>query len=353
MRATATLTIVAQVISNGTIENVVTVNSTEKDTNPDDNKANVTITAFPIVDLSINKQANTTGPVNVSDKIKFTITVHNNGPSNATNVMVREVLSKHLTMESAEVTPNHGYYNKTEGIWHIGTLTNQSTAVLTIVAKVTSNGTIANAVNVTSYENDTDYTNNNDTIKNITALPIVDVSILKTVNVTAKKLNFTDKIEFTVTIHNAGPCNATGVYVSEILDSSLTLISYDATRGTYDGKVWKGIDTLNVGASETLTIVAQVTYSGEIENEVIVHSYENDTNYTNNKANISKMEVSTDVDLEITKSSSTSGPVNVSDRITFTIIVHNKSPSNASGVVVSEILDPHLRLISIIASFCC
>ena len=350
-QSTAVLTIVAKVISNGTIANVVVVESNENDTNKSNNNDTIdNITSLPVVDLNITKAVNTTGPVNVTDYIKFTITVHNNGPCDATGVNVTEVLSPHLKFESADVSGGHGHYDVGDGVWYIGNLANQSTAVLTIVAKVISNGTIANVVVVESNENDTNKSNNENNITNITALAIVDLSINKTVNVTTSSLNFTDKIEFTIVIHNAGPCNATGVYVSEMLDSSLVLISYNATKGTYDGYTWKGIDRLNVGDNETLTIVAQVAFSGEIDNEVIVYSYEKDTNYTNNRDNISQIVVSTDVDLEIHKHVSTAGPVNVSDRITFNIIVHNISPNNASGVFVDEILDSHLRLISNITS---
>jgi len=349
--STAVLTLVAKVISNGTIANVVTVSSHEEDTNKSDNKDNITnITALPIVDLEITKAANTTGPVNVTDSIKFTITVTNNGPCDATDVVVNEVLSPHLKLVSSDVTAGYGYYNVSEGIWHVGKLANQSTAVLTIVANVISNGTIANVVTVTSHENDTDKSNNRDEIDNITAIPIVDVGIKKTINTTSSTLNFTDKVEFTITIYNNGPCNATGVYVSEILDSSFNLLSYNASRGSYDGFSWTGIGTLNVGQTETLKIIAQVAYSGDIDNEVIIYSYEKDTNLTNNRDNISTITVTTAVDLEITKTANTTGPVNVSDSITFNIIVHNKSPNNGSGVYVLESLDPHLYMVSYNAS---
>ena len=345
---TATLTLVARVMSNGTISNVVSVKSSENDTNKSDNAANITnITALNIVDLTVNKWVNTSGPVNVTDKIEFRITVHNNGPCDATYVNVTEVLSPHLKFEDAMITSGYGYYDESEGIWHIGNMANQSTAVMTIIAKVVSNGTIANVAVAHSYENDTNKSNNNGTIKNITALPIVDVSIIKTVNVTAKTLEFTDKLQFNLTVYNAGPCNATDVYVKEALDSSLTFISSTQSKGNYNKTtgIWH-IGNLNVGETQNLTIIAQVAFSGVIENEVIVYSYENDTNYANNRANISAIEVSTEVDLEISKLATPAGPVNVSDTITFTIIVRNNSKNNASGVYVEEILDSHLRLIS-------
>ncbi|MBQ9025751.1 MAG: DUF11 domain-containing protein [Methanobrevibacter sp.] len=337
------LTIIAQVISEGDISNVVNITGADIDTNLSNNKDNVTVTVLPIVDLEILKDVNVSGYVNVADKIEFTITVTNNGPCDATGVGVSEVLSPHLKLISS--TADVGFYDGE--VWHIGDLANNSTVVLTIVCEVISNGTIANVVVVSSYENDTNKSNNIDTIDNITALPIVDLMINKTVNITSGVLNLYDNLEFNITIYNAGPCNATGVYVSEILHPSLKVLSAYATKGAYDNSsTWSGIGTLNVGESATLTIVAQVIYSGLITNEVIVYSYENDTNISNNRDNISRINITSNVDLEIFKSVNVSGFVNVSDIIEFNITVHEKLRSPASGVYVSEVLSSHLKLIS-------
>ncbi|MBE6506271.1 MAG: DUF11 domain-containing protein, partial [Methanobrevibacter millerae] len=337
------LTIVAQVTSEGDISNFVNITGADIDTNLTNNKDNITVTVLPIVDLEISKDVNVSGYVNVTDKIKFTITVKNNGPCDATGVNVTEVLSPYLKLTSN--TTDVGYYDG--AVWHIGGLATGSTVVLTLVCEVISNGTIGNVVSVISNENDTNKLNNNDTIDNITALPIVDVMINKTVNITSGALNLYNYLEFNITIYNAGPCNATGVYVSEILHPSLSVVSAKATKGVYDNSsTWSGIDSLNVGESATLTIVAQVLYSGLITNEVIVYSYERDTNISNNKDNISRINVTTNIDLEIFKSVNVTGFVNVSDIIEFNITVHEKLKSPASGVYVYEVLSPHLKLIS-------
>ena len=340
-----TLTIVAQVISNGTISNVVVVYGYDNDTNMSNNNDSIkNITALPIVDLQITKDVDVEGRyVNVSDEIQFTIAVRNNGPCEATNVTVNEVLSPLLNMTSYSTWI--GDYNVTTGVWYIGNLPSQSTVFLVIKAQVLTNGTISNTVTVTSNENDTNKSNNNDSIDNITALPIVDLAITK-VSSTEGPVNVTDIIEFTITVTNNGPCNATQVKVNETLDSALRLISFNASNGTiYEGNIWT-IGNLNVGDTKTLIIVARVDYSGFIKNEVVVTSFENDTDLSNNKANISEIISLAHVDLTITKESNVSGTVNVTDYIKFTINVTNNGPSNASGVYVLESLDPHLHMVS-------
>ena len=340
------LTIIAKVINVGTFGNVVSVASSDNDTDLSNNNASIdNITALPIVDLEIIKVVTEGGKVvNVSDEIEFTITVKNNGPWDATNVTVVEVLSPHLQM-----TYNHtwiGEYDVNTGIWYIGNLTRGYDVALVIRAKVISNGTISNVVVVTSTENDTNMSNNNDTIDNITALPVVDLAIVKDVNVTVA--NVTDKVKFTISVTNNGPSNATHVNVSEILNHNLRLISNVTEYGYYDAAkgIWF-IGNLENGTTAVLTLVCEIVGNGTIVNYVNVTSYENDTNIDNNEYSIAFI-ANPIVDVSITKSININTTVvNIGQQIQFTVTIHNDGPSNATGVWVSEILDyNHLKLIS-------
>ena len=58
--------------------------------------------------------------------------------------------------------------------------------------------------------------NNNASIDNITALPLVDLDITKKVNVTL--VNVSDLIEYIITVVNNGPSNASDVVVSENME---------------------------------------------------------------------------------------------------------------------------------------
>ena len=97
-----------------------------------------------------------------------------------------------------------------------------------------ANGTIENVVSVTANENDTNKSNNNYSSENVTALPVVDLKVNKTVNVTV--VNVTDLVKYTITVRNNGPSNATGVNVIDKLNSNLEFYSFDSSRmGVYDG----------------------------------------------------------------------------------------------------------------------
>ena len=340
---TATLTIIAEVIHMGPITNTVWVYGDGNDTNLTNNEATAhNFTAVPITDLHVIKEINDTrSTINVLDEIKFTITVFNYGPSNATGVYVREALDSHLDLISYETSDGSIYHGDT---WDIGTLANGANVTLTIIAKVIYSGNISNEVTVYGFENETNYTNNYDSIDNITAIANVDVNIIKTVNVTGY-VNVTDLIEFNITVHNNGPCNASGVFVEEVLDSHLDLVSYNTTNNsTYDKYTWV-IGRLDAGETVNLTIVARVISNGTIANAVVVKSIDNDTNTSNNNDTIDNITALSIVDLEIIKEVTKGGSfVNVTDEIEFRIIVTNHGPCDATNVTVSEVLNSHLTM---------
>ncbi len=124
----------------------------------DDFTQNYTYTTELTTDLSITKVANNATP-NVGDNVTFTITATNNGPSDATGVVVNEALPSGYTLVSA--TPSTGTY--TAPNWTIGNLSNGASTTMTVVALVNASGTYANTVTISGNEPDPDPTDNTDT----------------------------------------------------------------------------------------------------------------------------------------------------------------------------------------------
>lgn len=102
-----------RVKTNGTFTNVATVIAKENKTSFE-NETNITVN--PIVDLSIIKYVSATN-ITIGDEIVYTIVVVNNGPSNATNVNVTEIL-KVMLNSSMSMLPKVIMINQPEyGLW--------------------------------------------------------------------------------------------------------------------------------------------------------------------------------------------------------------------------------------------
>jgi uncharacterized repeat protein (TIGR01451 family) len=98
----------------------------------------------PAADLYLAQSVNNFNP-NVDSNVVFTITVGNAGVAGTTNVQVKDLLPSGLTY----VSDNGGTtYNKTSGIWTVGTLASGATKNLNITVKIVNNGIKTNRAEV-------------------------------------------------------------------------------------------------------------------------------------------------------------------------------------------------------------
>ncbi|MES2286471.1 MAG: ice-binding family protein [Bacteroidota bacterium] len=126
-----------------------------------------------------------------------------------------------------------------------------------------------------------------DTATTIVAVNVcfTDLSIVKTASNMSPFIGKT--IVFTIVATNLGTDNGTGVEVTDILQSGYTYVSSTITAGTYDPLtgVWT-IDSLDNGASETLTITVTVNADGNFVNTAIIYGTETDLNMANNVSSV-------------------------------------------------------------------
>ncbi|WP_298521337.1 Ig-like domain repeat protein [uncultured Methanobrevibacter sp.] len=332
------LIIKAQVIHKGLIANNVWVDGAGREANFTDNVASArNLTAVAYVDLRIAKERNVSEVLAIGDRIRYVITVFNDGPCNATGVYVGENLDARLKLISSVASV--GKYEN--GTWNIGDLNEGANATLTIDAEVRYAGVIINKVNVTTYDNDTNLTNNFANVTNL-AVANVDLQITKKANVSGT-VAVGDRIKFTVSVYNDGPCNATGVFVGEEIKHPLKFISANVTIGRYQDATWV-IGNLNKGEVHNLTIIAEVVASGDISNYVFVNGSDNDTNLTNNEYNLTNITAASFVDLVIDKEVTRADVVYVNDTVVFTIRVHNRGDLDATDVNVTEFWNSHLKV---------
>ena len=122
----------------------------------------VTVSNCGGTDLSVVKTVNNAYPL-IGNDVVFTITAHNNGPKNASGVVIGDTLQSGYSYISSTATK--GNYSPATGIWTIDTLANGATAVLTVTVKINASGSYSNTANIHGGAPDTNQVNNSSTIE--------------------------------------------------------------------------------------------------------------------------------------------------------------------------------------------
>ncbi|RWW91662.1 DUF11 domain-containing protein, partial [Flavobacterium cerinum] len=175
---TSSLEITVLVKATGNHTNVATVSGSQTDPTPGDNSDDATSAPNVLANLSIEKTVNNLIP-NVSSEVEFTLKATNNGPGNATNVVVTDQLPAGYSY----VSHSGGAYVPGTGLWTIGNLANGANTSLTITAKVNATGNHTNIASIDATETDPDSTDDTD------SAVTTPVNVIDAVNDTASNIN--------------------------------------------------------------------------------------------------------------------------------------------------------------------
>ena len=308
----------------GTFINEASVSGNEYDWDLKNNNDSAGINVNPSADLAVEILVNDTNP-KFNSLVKWTLRVTNNGPDEATGVVVCDLLSKDLIYLSST-----GNYDVKSGLWNIGTLEMGKSVSIDIVTLVNKTGKIANDASVSGKEYDWNLSNNYDN-KSIAVDVCADLAIKKLVNDTNPKFN--SLVEWTLRVTNNGPDTATGVVVCDILPEGL--ISIDKSfNGTWN------VGKLLNNQTKELTIICLVNKTGKLVNIADIAGNEYDCNLTNNIVNKS-IEVAQSADLFVKKYVNNTSP-DFGEIIKWSVVVSNNGPDIATNVRVNDLLDDGL-----------
>lgn len=292
-------------------------------------------TIVPQADVELFKTLSDSTP-QVGDQVTFNILVRNNGPSPASLVQVRDELPSQLAFVSAAAS--QGTFNPTTEEWNVGALAVDGQATLAIVATV--NDTPFTNTAETFGQSPPDPTPENNQRSVTFNQPRVDLEVSKTAD--RSVVGVGEPVTFTIEVLNNGPDVATNVTGSDVLPAGLEFVSagpgYNSANGSFN------LGPLAVGARATLQITARVTQAGPLNNTVQVQAQgQTDPVAGNNSAETSIAGEASD--LSITKVASNTRTI-PGEAYTFTIVVTNNGPSDASGIQVSDPPPSGARLIS-------
>ncbi|MDP9193352.1 MAG: DUF11 domain-containing protein [Acidobacteriota bacterium] len=361
--ASTTFTLVVNVIAtSGTVPNTVTADSDTYDPDPTDNVAGTTTTILApvIADLGITKTTTADGAA-AGSSIAYTITLTNNGPDAAANVVVTDTLPAELLFQSISVPS--GFNCTTPAVGATGTITctaasmaSGTTVTFTLVVQLTASavGPINNNATATS---DTTDNNAGNSSGSAAAVPVsagntTDLSIQKSSLTTTAAPG--DTVTYTIAVTNNGPGLANDVIVSDTLPASLLFQSI-TPAATFtcttpetgqSGTITCLGGPLANGATANFTLMTTIapSASGSIVNSAAASTSDSDTVPSNSAGGSAPIVVGT-ADLSINKTTAaTEAPTG--STITYTITVTNNGPDTATNVIVSDNLPAGLQFVS-------
>ena len=329
---TVTVDIWAKVLSSADrdVFNLVNVTSDE---HPEGNTSNVSV-HVRIVDLAVDKLVNNSVPKYL-DMVEYTIVVVNNGPDKSFNVTVGDLLP-----DGVKFISSNGQYNPVTGVWFVGDLDNNESAILKIVVQVIRVGNITNNVNVTGMGHDSNLTNNNDSVS-VSVPDCVILDISKVANSTVIVAG--ENVGYTVVINNYGPSVASDVVLKDIYNAKELL----GLQYSLNGNDWfnynEAINLGNIDAGANVTVYFRAKVNGSVRGDVL-NTVNITTSVDDARGNFTANEtvnVIADTTLVVVKDAEIK-ELNPGDTIHYIITVTAGRSSDSLNVVLKDILDSTL-----------
>jgi uncharacterized repeat protein (TIGR01451 family) len=345
---------VATLLISGTVEpsyagaavaNTTTVSSTTPDSDTANNMAMAVTGIVRSADLSILKTVDQ-DPVVPGEDLTYTLTIINDGPSQATAVAVTDPLPPALT--SATATSSIGACDPVAGViltCTVAALDPGASMVVTIAGTLDPDvdpGTVTNSATVISATPDPDLSDNTSQVATSTAP--ADLAVTTTANVAEVAPG--GAITWTVNVSNAGPGPTRAAVLTDQLPVGVDITSVHVSQGSCGAAVAGAALTCTLGivapgATVTLTVVGVVgaAVQGTLVNTAAVVS--RDESDTSDNADQITIPVTVAADLQLAQS--VAAPSVVAGRSTrWTLTVTNVGPAPATDVVVTDVLPAEL-----------
>jgi uncharacterized repeat protein (TIGR01451 family) len=260
-----------------TAANVATAGAQTADPDQSNNSASLTQGIAPGADLIVSKIAvHTDGVTKVTTALSpgeafdYDLTVINNGPSDATGVVLTDPLPSGIIGDTSRAFPAGCTYDSAGNTFtcNIGALAaNGSTSIdlPVLVAPGNPGGNATNTATVTSATPDPDPSSNKSSTV-VGVAPVADLQLTKSASAQSARVG--DSVTFTMTVTNLGP-NPTGALITDPLPAGLAF-------GTSSGCTFSAptvrcdLGGLAVGASKTVSFTATFTSAGTTPNNTAV-----------------------------------------------------------------------------------
>jgi uncharacterized repeat protein (TIGR01451 family) len=307
-------------------------------------------------DLAITKTA--PGSVVAGGLLTYSLTVTNKGPSDATNVVVTDVLPGGTTFLTSSIPCTAGV------MCTIGNLANGASISFTITVRVSASllsnlgvsaTNITNTATVRAHQFDPNSSNNTATASTLVT-ESADMTLTKTCKPDAPAQAGTSAF-CDIQVANLGVSNAQNVVVTDAIvsNASFTVTSVTGASCTtsigspMSATVTCDLHTVVAGGETTIHVAFASNDPGDINDTATVMSTTPDPVSGNNSAT-GRVSFFASADLAISKTVTPPSPVVAGTDITYSIAVSNAGPSSASNVVVKDTLPAEVNVLAVTPS---
>ncbi len=354
------------------------------DANPDNNEMCAPVTITPQADLAILKTVSE-DTVAEGDEVEYTLTVTNNGPSTAKNVVVNEPLAVGLLYVTD--TPSVGTYDPATGVWSLGDLLDGAVETLTIRVAVdiiddvmqVNNCAIVNASGEEPTGDLTDLwrlvvpvahaadggtpdpdMSNNESCVEIDLTRVSDLQVTKTTDLDTVN-PYTSTFTYTIDYANLGVSDSLTASITDTLPSQITSIVAITPSVTTLGNTVSCTTTLvplsltctpdsgRLSAGESGQIMLEVlmdptTPCSDSLTNTVTATDDTDRDQSDNEY-VLTTPLPPVANVRVTKTGDLTA--NLRREVTYTIVYANDGSADALDTILTDTLPAHVTLVSV------
>ncbi|SDT31847.1 conserved repeat domain-containing protein [Friedmanniella luteola] len=329
---------VADDVDPATLVNTATVQGSDPDPQLDDNTSVVAGGGVAVADLAVTKVADREAAA-PGERVSWTVTARNAGPSAARDVTIRDVLPDDLTDLAVEGPAGacaavvDRVLTCTLDVLRDGELA--AVVVRGTVASGSELSALTNSVTIASSASRDPETDDNAAQVTTPLTGEADVALTKVLDTVSPGAG--EEARWTLTATNRGPSTARGVVLTDTLPAVPVVAELPTGCTAVDRTVSCGLGDLEVGASGSVELVGTVESgaTGTLSNSATVTATSPDLDLADNTATTPPAPLRHLADLGVAKVADAT-EASVGDEVGYVVTVTNRGPSDASGVMVDE-----------------
>lgn len=325
----------------------------QPDLDASDDAASASADIVSVVDIAL-QMAESAEPVIAASgpsNLVYTVTATNSGPSDAAGVSVREILNLPPGVIIESVVPSVGDFEPSVdpngGLWTFNLPVGELETLdinLTVTGEAPDESVISSSAALEELSGLDSNPANNSAVEETSVLAGVDLVVTTEVSdevvVAGSGM---ENLTYTVSVTNNGPLVATGVELTSnlLFGDGVEVHSVTPGAGVFDDPVWS-IETLPVGATETLTFVVTVRSSAAeaapgFEGTTAVTAVDQTQIALGDEGDSSSSDITREIDLVLSADESRD-PVlagfDLPGNLLHSFTLSNSGPSDASGVEI-------------------